>query len=70
MTDASVTPQPTPKSVQLVQEAGGLRQFLYELGNELKTYYQEQIENEKDAVKRIPLHNDMLRVNTMIDLGR
>ena len=41
-------PQPIPQAVSLIENAGGLKSFLFSFGQELINYYNEQLEGETD----------------------
>ena len=70
MTDSATTPNPTLKSLAIIDQYGSLSQMLYQIGTELRSHYNKQLETEQDEAVRIRLLNDMNRASGMMDLGR
>ena len=62
-------PTPVPQAVSLVQEAGGLRAFLFNFGQELINYYNEQLEGEKDEAVRQRLLVEKVQAEQLRRMG-
>lgn len=62
-------PQPIPQAVSLIDNAGGLKPFLFNFGQELINYYNEQLEGETDEGKRQELLVQKLQAEQLRRMG-
>ena len=61
--DSSTTPATPLKSLSVVNQYGNLASMLYQMGAELRNYYDEQLALENDEGRRILLLNDRNRAS-------